>query len=214
MKRGKGSPLGYLVIGVLIAFAFSFFSGYFIFFENIWNGQTPGKRMFHLRVIRSGGYPVDFASVATRNLVRLADFLPVSYAVGAVTMFFNPNYQRLGDLVAGTVVIKEQAGTNLPTFGKKRTVTGALADATLPAGTYEPLTVLTADEIDLLRQFATRRWQMSSDDSERLAYRLVAPLVPRLNIVFLPGADPHYADLASAIVAVADKREAELMQQR
>jgi uncharacterized RDD family membrane protein YckC len=209
-EPGKGGVLGYIAIAVLVLLVFAFFSGYFIVFELLWNGQTPGKRVFNLRVVRDGGYPIDLGASAARNLVRMADFLPISYALGALTMFFNPNYKRLGDLVGGTVVIKERPGVNLPDF--KRSSTAAFVGQTsrLPEGTVNPYNALTSDELMLLRQFSTRRWQMTSDDSERLAYRLVAPLVSRLSITFVAGAAPRYADLASAIVAAADEQEAQL----
>ena len=77
-------------------------------FETIWNGQTPGKRAFGLRVVRDGGYPITFYASAIRNLIRIADFLPFGFAAGALTIFLQSEYKRLGDLVAGTIVIKER----------------------------------------------------------------------------------------------------------
>jgi hypothetical protein len=133
--------------------------------------------------------------------------LPVSYAVGAMTMFFHPTYKRLGDIVAGTLVIKEHNVIYLPTFSRKMGKSAEKQGGNLPDGVLNPYYVLKPEELALLRQFASRRWQMTSDDSERLAYRLVAPLVPRLNITFLPGVPPRYADLASTLVLVADEQE-------
>jgi hypothetical protein len=72
--------------------------------------------------------------------------------------------------------------------------------------------VLAPHELDLLQRYALRRWEMTSDDSERLAYRLVVPLVPRLGITFVPGAAPRYADLVSALAAAADRRASEVEQ--
>jgi hypothetical protein len=79
----------------------------------------------------------------------------------------------------------------------------------LPETAKEPFDVLTEDELELLRRFSARRWEMLPDDAERLAYRLVVPLVPRLNITFLPNVAPRYADLASVIVGTADLTAAE-----
>lgn len=184
--------------------------GYFIFFEAIWNGQTPGKRMFGLRVMRDGGYPVNVASVATRNLVRIADFLPIGYAVGALTVFFQPQYKRLGDLVAGTVVVKEQEARRLAVAeSDAASQVGIDAATRLPETINHPADVLTEEEIALLRRFNRRRWEMTSDDSERFAYRLVAPMIGRLNLTFVPGVAPRYADLASVLIAAVDAREAE-----
>ena len=81
--------------------------GYYILFEYIWNGQTPGKRLAGIRVVRRGGLPLTFRDVLLRNLLRLVDSLPSYYFVGLVSFFVTRNQQRLGDLVADTVVIRE-----------------------------------------------------------------------------------------------------------
>jgi uncharacterized RDD family membrane protein YckC len=94
-------------LALLAVGSFLIFWGYFILFETLWNGQTPGKRLVHIRVVKDNGSPVDFFSVATRNLVRIIDFLPTPYAAGVICMFFSPSYKRLGDYAAGTLVVKE-----------------------------------------------------------------------------------------------------------
>jgi uncharacterized RDD family membrane protein YckC len=93
--------------------AFAFFWGYYIFFELIWNGQTPGKRWVGLRVIREDGIPVGLVEVLIRNLVRLVDFLPFYYGIGLVTMFLNSRARRLGDLAAGTLVVMDRKSLTL-----------------------------------------------------------------------------------------------------
>ncbi|MDX1933373.1 MAG: RDD family protein [Capsulimonadales bacterium] len=206
---GQDEAANNLLSAIAILVGSLVLSGYFIVFEHLWNGQTPGKRAFNLRVVRDNGAPVDFGAVAARNFVRIADMLPISYAVGALTIFFHPTYKRLGDVVAGTVVIKERAGTNLPTFHWGQVKENAPDTGPLPPGALNPQDVLSRQELTLLRQFAARRWQMTSDDSERLAYRLMAPLVSRLNITFTPGTAPRYADLISTLVATADRTEPE-----
>jgi len=212
----RWSDVGNIFWALVIAAVFLIWFGYFILFESIWNGQTPGKRAFGLRVVCDGGYPINFFATATRNLIRIADFLPMNYAVGALSVFFQPQYKRLGDLVAGTIVVKEPEAQALAAFeasGVQRVGLGTPmggGSPSLPEGVRNPFDVLNGEELTLLRGFATRRWQMTSDDSERLAYRLVVPLIPRLNLSFMPGVAPRYADLASALVAAADNREAEL----
>lgn len=196
---------GLIAAGILAFFVIWF--GYFIFFETLWNGQTPGKKVFGLRVVRDGGYPVDVFSIAARNLVRIADFLPGNYGVGALVVFFQPQYKRLGDLAAGTLVVKERPARALGAHAVSRRPT--FGDQRLPPGVHHPLDVLSQPELDLLRRFALRRWQMAPDDAERLAYRLVVPLVARLNLTFAPGVAPRYADLVSALVATADARNEE-----
>ncbi len=81
--------------------------GYPIFFETVWNGQTPGKRLIKIRVVQESGAAVTFGMVLIRNLLRLIDVLPVFYAVGMLAVMISRKNQRLGDMAAGTVVIRE-----------------------------------------------------------------------------------------------------------
>ena len=97
------------VKAVLIVVVFLIFSGYFAFFEWIWNGQTPGKRWLKLRVIREDGRPVTFWEAAVRNLVRTFDMMPAPfYSIGLISVFVSSSDQRVGDMVAGTVVVRER----------------------------------------------------------------------------------------------------------
>jgi len=82
---------------------------YYTVFEIIWNGQTPGKRVTGIRVVKRGGLPLQPRDVVLRNLVRLIDYFPSHGLTGLVSFFATSNQQRLGDLVADTVVIKEFA---------------------------------------------------------------------------------------------------------
>lgn len=87
--------------------------GYFIVFETIWQGQTPGKRTLKIRVLKTSGYPITVVDAVIRNLVRFADLLPGFYGVGLITMFFSPQARRLGDYAAGTVVVRERSAVRL-----------------------------------------------------------------------------------------------------
>lgn len=80
---------------------------YFVFFEAVWNGTTPGKRALRLRVVKAGGYPLSFMDAVLRNLLRTADFLPVGYLVGLLAMAWDGRFARLGDRAAGTMVVIE-----------------------------------------------------------------------------------------------------------
>ena len=202
--------LGSVGIALIIIAVFLIWFGYFILFEALWNGQTPGKRAFGLRVVRDGGYPVGFFPAATRNLVRIADFLPLGYGLGALIIFFQPEYKRGGDLVAGTIVVKERPTNPLLAFNTGPTGATAETGGALPATVHNPYDVLSPDELALLRRFVLRRFEMTPDDGERLAYRLVVPLVPKLNLTFMPGVAPRYADLATVLMQAADERETEL----
>ncbi|MBC8140686.1 MAG: RDD family protein [Armatimonadetes bacterium] len=213
----------------LIIGGFLLLFGYFILFETIWNGQTPGKKAFGLRVVKDGGRPVDFLAVAIRNLVRLADFLPGVYAFGAGAIFFNRQYKRFGDMAAGTIVIREREARTLGFAWKpepkknpkqdanvsKSVAAAQLAaaaqfkNARLPETATNPDVVLTHGEQALMRRFALRRWEMTPDDAERMGYRIIVPLVSRLNLQFVAGAPPHYADLVSTVVAELDRTQEE-----
>jgi uncharacterized RDD family membrane protein YckC len=94
------------VFAVLIFLAFLSQFGYFAFFEVIWNGRTPGKRWIHLRVITDSGRPLGAQGAILRNLMRIVDSLPSIYAVGIITSLISPQNKRVGDYLAGTVVIQ------------------------------------------------------------------------------------------------------------
>lgn len=97
-----------VLLAVMSLAIFALLSGYYIFFESRWNGQTPGKKAVGLRVVRDGGLPIDFPAAVVRNLCRAADFLPALYAIGLVSILVSKDYKRLGDYVAGTLVVKER----------------------------------------------------------------------------------------------------------
>ena len=88
--------------------SFALYNGYFILFEWLLNGQTPGKRMLHVRVIKQGGYALRFFDTLLRNLLRVVDFLPLFYGVGLTSLLLTRDSQRLGDLVAGTLVVYQE----------------------------------------------------------------------------------------------------------
>jgi uncharacterized RDD family membrane protein YckC len=92
--------------GVLVLLTFFVAWSYFVLFEWLWQGQTVGKRMFGLRVIRDDGAPAGFTAVLIRNLLRVADFLPAFYGLGLLLIIVTPRSQRLGDLAAGTYVVR------------------------------------------------------------------------------------------------------------
>ncbi|MFN2456518.1 MAG: RDD family protein, partial [Pyrinomonadaceae bacterium] len=96
-------------IAVLIIAVFLIFAGYFIFFEWLWNGQTPGKRLLKLRVIREDGRPITLWEALARILLRIFDAVPgfviPVYSIGLISIFSSRRDQRIGDMFAGTVVV-------------------------------------------------------------------------------------------------------------
>ena len=97
--------LGATGIGILLLLLFALEWFYPVFFEVYKKGQTPGKRVMKLQVLRDDGSPVGWAHSVLRNLLRFADFLPLFYGVGLIAMLFSRNFQRLGDIAAGTMVV-------------------------------------------------------------------------------------------------------------
>src|SRR5215212_5901761 len=97
------------VLAVLIVAVSAVWSGYFAVFEWAWRGQTPGKRWLKLRVIREDGRPISFWEASVRNLLRPLDMFPMgSYSIGLIAVFVSTRDQRIGDMVGGTVVVRER----------------------------------------------------------------------------------------------------------
>jgi uncharacterized RDD family membrane protein YckC len=93
---------------VAILLGFSVYWGYFALFELLWSGRTPGKRLAGIRVIKESGRPINAFEAIGRNVLRAIDFLPALYVVGVVCMMLNRNSRRLGDYVAGTIVVHDR----------------------------------------------------------------------------------------------------------
>jgi uncharacterized RDD family membrane protein YckC len=101
-----GGWLGEWAAAAVVLLYFAVSMGYGIVCEWFWNGQTLGKRVAGLRVSDAQGLPLTFAQVLIRNLLRAVDSLPVFYLVGGVVCILNARMQRLGDLAAGTIVVR------------------------------------------------------------------------------------------------------------
>jgi uncharacterized RDD family membrane protein YckC len=106
--------MGDLGRGVMLVYAFLLEWLAPVCFEVLWHGQSPGKRALGLRVLHDDGTPVGWQASFVRNTIRFVDFLPFCYATGFVTMLINADGQRLGDIVAGTIVAHEPAKTERP----------------------------------------------------------------------------------------------------
>ncbi len=162
---GAGEGGTVLFIGLFALAVLAVADGYFILFEILWNGQTPGKRMVGIRVIRENGYPLRPIDAVIRNLVRIVDWLPGAYGIGVLTMMLNNRAKRLGDFASGTIVVREGARGApvilLPNPGEASRVRLSNADATL------------------VRDFLVRRSTMNPQARADLADRLCAVLAQR-----------------------------------
>lgn len=169
------------LIAIYALINFSLVWGYYLVFELGWHGQTPGKRLAGTRVVKLDGSGPGFLEVAIRNLVRIVDFLPVAYALGFVTMFFNRNTRRLGDFAAGTLVIRQpeivqiesllQAAPSLPLMNALAPVVGATNG--LPN-----IRRLSGDDYQLICVLLDRQQRGRADPAltQRLAQAIAAKL--------------------------------------
>lgn len=164
--------------------AFVLLWGYYLFFELLWSGQTPGKRLIGLRVLREGGRPIDFSASAVRNLVRAADFLPFAYGLGVLVMFADPRARRLGDLAAGTLVVREGLPVTLAdlTRGAAPVPLPPRDPAAPPTPLLPNLHLLAPADYALAEDFLRRRDQLGPGPRGELAAALAANLRARLGI--------------------------------
>lgn len=170
MRITFASVLGTWTLAILVLVGFLLYYGYYAIFEALWNGQTPGKRAIHLRVITSSGRPITGYEALLRNLVRIVDQIPGFYAVGLITLFCTERNQRLGDLVADTVVVHEQ-----PIARHDVIRTSAGVDRRRSAR-------LTAEEFTLVETFLNRRHELADPIRIRTAATIAARVRRQLNL--------------------------------
>lgn len=173
-------------IALLIIVVFLIFAGYFILFEWLWNGQTPGKRLLKLRVIRSDGRPITFWEATARNLLRIFDAVPgfvlPVYSIGLIAIFASGRDQRVGDVFAGTVVVRERTD-EAPTFAD--TFSNPISDAAFrrvqkKTDFQTDTGVLTQSEIEVVEIFLRRRWDLTERQRIWMAWRVALPLMYKL----------------------------------
>ncbi len=171
------------VKALLIVIIFLIISSYFAFFEWIWNGQTPGKRWLKLRVIREDGRPVTFWEAAVRNLLRTLDMMPAPfYSVGLISVFLSSADQRVGDMIAGTVVVREREA-EAPAFSQ--VFASPVSDAALrrsfkPVEFTAEVNALSESEIEVVETFLRRRWDLGDVPRQWMAWRVSLPLMYKM----------------------------------
>jgi uncharacterized RDD family membrane protein YckC len=173
---------------LMIIFYFLLWSSYFIIFEWRMNGQTPGKRWLKLRVIREDGRPITFWEAAVRNLLRIFDIIwPPFYSIGLISVFVSARGQRVGDLVAGTVVVREREA-EAPTFNQvfdSPVSDVALRRACKPVQFTADIGPVTEREIEVVETFLRRRYDLPDHARMWMAWRVAMPLLYKLR----PGYD-------------------------
>lgn len=130
---------------------FCIYWGYFAFFEIIWRGQTPGKRLAGIRVIHQSGRPMTPIEGIGRNLLRGIDILPAMYAIGLICMMCNKQNRRLGDFVAGTIVVHDKTIESVQTGWDSREI---------PVAAAPEIAKLTPDELILIETYLSRRHEL------------------------------------------------------
>jgi uncharacterized RDD family membrane protein YckC len=190
------------LIAAILLVVFLLRWGYYTVFEAFWNGQTPGKKLCKLRVIRDSGRQITFFESMTRNLIRAVDSLPGFYAIGIVTMLCNRRSKRLGDFAAGTLVVHERAAEP-PLWGgsASRTITaGAFAATPPPTPTVDPNAVdlpadavarLTADDLNVIDHFFARAIDIDIARRRQLAERLAQQMTAKMGIAMPEGVTPE-----------------------
>lgn len=168
----------YAIAAILIPFCL--YWGYFAFFEIIWQGRTPGKRVAGIRVIHQTGRPMTGIECIGRNLMRGIDiFPPPIYGVGLICMMCNAQNRRLGDFIAGTIVVHDKSLDSVPSASP-------WGDRRLQAGSAQPsqpvqleLRKLTADDLVLIETYLNRRYEIDSFVRASTAQRIVAMIAER-----------------------------------
>lgn len=180
-------------IGVFILFAI--YWGYFAIFEIIWKGQTPGKRFAGIRVIKESGRPINAFEAIGRNLMRAVDGLPGIYGVGLACMMLNKQSRRLGDFVAGTVVVHEK-----PTDEVRPTWNMASESESGSTGMGQ----VTAEELVLIETYLSRRFELDPDVRLRTAIQIADRIKAKTGLQ--PQAHQHVDDfLEEAARKVRDR---------
>jgi uncharacterized RDD family membrane protein YckC len=146
------------LVALWVGLQFVIVTFYHLIFEFLWNGQTPGKRWLNIRVVQGNGLPATTTGLLIRNLVRLFDFFPVFYGVGLAVMFATKNTQRLGDLAAKTVVIRERKSLTLNAIRENYAVVYHHINRNEPIPDYVKIDSLTEqDRLDIVNYLQRRK---------------------------------------------------------
>lgn len=146
------------VIAIAVLLIFVILWGYYVIFELIWNGQSPGKRLVGIRTVRYNGQPIGIVESAIRNIVRIIDFLPTGYGFGVVSMFADRQSRRLGDFAAGTIVVHDKPAVALRDLGEQLMENEKYLEPAIPN-----LNSLSDIEIEAVRRFLSRRDELANE---------------------------------------------------
>jgi uncharacterized RDD family membrane protein YckC len=167
------------VFAITLLIIFFIYIGYFVFFETLWQGQTPGKRWVKIRVIQDSGKPIGIQQATLRALLRPVDD---TLSLGAIFILFNAKEKRLGDLVAGTIVIQEEKRTNTDKFlisTQAQAVANELLEDT-------NISTLLPDDFAVIREYLKRRKDMEPSAKLELSRKLGMQLKELIGLETMP----------------------------
>ncbi len=158
--------LGEVGKGVLLIVIFVLWWFYDLFFEVLWDGATPGKKLLGIKVVHDDGTPVGWRASLARNLLRPADFLPFAYLFGFASTVLNKDFKRLGDIAAGTIVVYKQSAQ--------------IAHELPVENPQKPPLRLTLEDQQVLLHYAERTDSLSTDRLHELA-NILEPITGKKN---------------------------------
>jgi uncharacterized RDD family membrane protein YckC len=179
----------WLFAGIFL-FYFLLYWGYYSLFEAFWNGQTPGKRLLKIRVIKDSGRQITLFEALARNLLRIVDMMPSFYLIGVITMLCNREQKRLGDLVAGTIVVHERSDEQPLLSHNSRTFTSTLYPQPLetarePVGALLPadgVARLDAGDLNVIDTFFSRALDLDLDKRAEIAGRIAERMSAKMQV--------------------------------
>jgi uncharacterized RDD family membrane protein YckC len=169
-----------------LAFFFLIYFGYYAIFEIVWNGQTPGKRIIGIRVVKDSGRPLTATETIGRNLLRLVDQLPGFYAIGILVAVLNSRNKRLGDLVAGSLVVREASFTTIKPVWQTQQPEQPSEPRPMLGGS-----ALSIDDLALIDAFLNRRNELPPEVRSRMAIQILTQLRPKLPPAMQPATSPE-----------------------
>jgi uncharacterized RDD family membrane protein YckC len=203
---GWTQTAGKWFIAFIVFINFAVAWGYFALFEAYWHGQTPGKRVMKVRAIKDSGRQITLFEALARNLLRVVDYLPGMYLVGLITMLCNKRNQRLGDLVAGTIVVHERldepsllyqtsttmapVGFSERPFGQETVLPwGQPVQAMFPA---DAVAKLSAQDLVVIEAFFSRMLDLPMQTRASVAYQMVRQMTAKMGVA-VPEGNPERA---------------------
>lgn len=165
-------------VAIIIIFVLNW--GYFFALEYFYGGKTIGKKILGVRAIQENGHSLTLLSSFIRNLLRIIDMLPASYLLGMIMIFFHPAHKRLGDVVAGTIVVHERKREKSPAIEKE------IDRRNLDSSDLEiddwAMRSFGKKEWNLLYTYSQRFLQLPDAEREQLTNQLAAILLPKAGL--------------------------------